>query len=85
MDKQYTEYQKKVIKSYYNNSNDIKIQKLSELLSNMYIETSEKKKDQGWKKIKKFLLDLKVSEYQTEQIVAEKDLEKLSKKITSLF
>ena len=85
MDKQYSEYQKKVIRSYYDNSNNIKIQKLSELVSNMYIETSEKKKNQGWKKIKKLLLDLKVTEYQTERIIAEKDLEKLSKKIATLF
>lgn len=85
MDRQYTEYQKKVIKGYYNNNETIKIQKLSELVTNMYLETSEKKRQQGWKRIKKTLLDLKVSEYQVGRIIEEKNLELLSKKISNLF
>lgn len=85
MDRQYTEYQKKVIKGYYNNNETIKIQKLSELVTNMYLETSEKKRQQGWKRIKKALLDLKVSEYQVGRIIEEKNLELLSKKISNLF
>lgn len=85
MDRQYTEYQKKVIKGYYENNDTIKLQKLSELVTNMFLETSEKKKDRGWKRIEKMLSDLKVSEYQIGLIMKEKSLERLSKKISTLF
>lgn len=84
-DVQYSGYQKKVIKGYYENSETIKIQKLSEMVTNLYLESSEKKIENGWKRIKKTLQDLKVSEYQIELIMGERSLEKLSKKISTLF
>ncbi len=84
-DKQYTGYQKKIIKGYYDNNETIKLQKLSELVTNMYLETSDKKIETGWKRIKKMLLDLKVSEYQTDLILKDRDLELLSKKISTMF
>ncbi len=85
MDKQYSNYQKKVIKGYYDNNETIKLQKLSELVTNLYLETSDKKIENGWKRINKMLIDLKVNEYQIERIMEEKDLELLSKKISTLF
>ena len=85
MDKQYTNYQKKVIKGYYDNNETIKIQKLSELVTNLYLETSDKKIENGWKRIKKILIDLKVNEYQIDHIMEERNLELLSKKISTLF
>ena len=85
MDRQYTQYQEKVIKGYYDNNETIKIQKLSELVTNLYLETSDKKIETGWKRIKKILIDLKVNEYQIERIMEERNLELLSKKISTLF
>ncbi len=46
--KGYTEYQKKVIKNYYDNKDLRLVQRLGELVSNLYVETSEKKKETGW-------------------------------------
>ncbi len=51
--KGYTEYQKKVIRNFYDNKDLRLVQKLGELVSNLYLETSEKKKETGWKRIKK--------------------------------
>ncbi|MGR3317710.1 MAG: hypothetical protein ACUZ8O_04450 [Candidatus Anammoxibacter sp.] len=85
MDRQYTKYQQSVIKGFYDNYETIKMQKLSEMVTSMYLETSEKKKENGWKKIKKTLLDLKVSEYQVGLIMEEKSLELLAKKISTMF
>ena len=84
-DRQYTQYQKKVIKGYYDNNDTIKLQKLSELVTNLYLEPNMKKIDSGWKRIEKMLRGIKVSEYQIERIMEEKSLEMLSKKISSLF
>ncbi len=39
----YTKYQKNVIKNYYENKDIHLVQKLGELVSNLYLETSEKK------------------------------------------
>jgi len=84
-DVQYTKYQKGIIKGFYDNNDTIKFQKLSEMVTNMYLETSEKKIESGWKKIKKMLQDLKVGESQIESLMEERSLERLSKKLTSLF
>ncbi len=38
----YTEYQKKAIRNFYDNKDLRLVQKLGELVSNLYVETSEK-------------------------------------------
>ena len=41
-EKGYTPYQQKIIRNFYENKDLRLIQKLGELVSNMYLETSEK-------------------------------------------
>jgi hypothetical protein len=83
--KGYTGYQKKVIKNFYENKDLRLIQKLGELVSNLYVETSEKKKETGWKKIKKMLTDLKVHSHEVEYLTKDKNLSMISKKLAELF
>ena len=83
--KGYTGYQKKVIKNFYENKDLRLIQKLGELVSNLYVETSEKKKETGWKKIKKMLTDLKVHSHEVEYLTKDKNLSMISKKLADLF
>ncbi|ODS34263.1 MAG: hypothetical protein SCARUB_00637 [Candidatus Scalindua rubra] len=83
--KGYTEYQKKVIKNYYDNKDLRLVQKLGELVSNLYVETSEKKKETGWKKIKKMLTDLKVHHGEIEYLTKDKNLSLISKKLDEMF
>ncbi len=83
--KGYTQYQKKVIKNFYDNKDLRLIQKLGELASNLYIETSEKKKETGWKRIKKMLTDLKVHPHEVEYLTKDKNLSMISKKLAELF
>ena len=83
--KGYTEYQKKVIRNFYNNKDLRLVQKLGELVSNLYLETSEKKKETGWKKIKKMLTDLKVHSGEIEYLTKDKDLSMISKKLDEVF
>lgn len=45
IEKGYTEYQKKVIRNFYENKDLRIIQKLGELVSDMYLETNEKKRN----------------------------------------
>ncbi len=83
--KGYTRYQRKVIKNFYDNKDLRLIQKLGELVSNLYIETSEKKKETGWKRIKKMLVDLKVHPHEVEYLTRDKDLSMISKKLSEMF
>ena len=84
-EKGYTQYQKKVIKNFYDNKDLRLVQKLGELVSNLYIETNEKKKETGWKKIKKMLTDLKVHPGEVEYLTKDKDLLLISKKLDEVF
>ncbi len=83
--KGYTEYQRKVIKNFYDNKDLRLIQKLGELVSNLYVETSEKKKETGWKRIKKMLVDLKVHPNEVEYLTKDKNLSMISKKLAEMF
>ncbi len=83
--KGYTQYQRKVIKNFYDNKDLRLIQKLGELVSNLYVETSEKKKETGWKKIKKMLTDLNVYPHEVEYLTRDKNLSMISKKLAEMF
>ena len=83
--KGYTEYQKKVIRRFYENKDLRLIQKLGELVSDLYLETSEKKKESGWNKIRKMLIDLKVHPNEMEFLTKDKNLAVISKKLADMF
>ncbi|MCF6147760.1 MAG: hypothetical protein E3K37_03785 [Candidatus Kuenenia sp.] len=84
-DKGYTQYQKKVIRGFYENKDLRLIQKLGELVSDMYLITDEKKKESGWKRIKKILIDLKVHTNEVEYLIRDRNLAAISRKIEELF
>ena len=83
--KGYTPYQQKVIRSFYDNKDLRLIQKLGELVSNLYLETSEKKNESGWEKIKKMLTELKVHPNEVEYLTKGKNLAVISKKLAEIF
>ncbi|MCC6324518.1 MAG: hypothetical protein IT420_02530 [Candidatus Brocadia sp.] len=84
-EKEYTEYQKKVIRNFYENKDLRLIQKLGELVSDMYLETNGKKRESGWKKIQKMLADLKVHPNEIEFLTKDKNLSVISKKLAEMF
>ena len=83
--KGYTPYQQKVIRRFYENKDLRLIQKLGDLVSDLYIETSEKKRESGWKKIKDILVDLKVHPHEVEFLTKDKNLAVISKKLAEMF
>jgi hypothetical protein len=84
-EKGYTKYQQKAIKNFYDNKDLRLVQKLGELVSNLYLETNDKKKETGWKKIKKMLTDLKVHPGEVEFLTKDKTLSLISKKLDEIF
>ena len=84
-EKGYTPFQQKVIRRFYENKDLRLIQKLGELVSNLYIETNEKKRESGWKRIKEILIDLKVHPHEVEFLTKDKNLTVISKKLAEMF
>ena len=84
-EKGYTPFQQKVIRRFYENKDLRLIQKLGELVSNLYVETSEKKRESGWKRIKEILIDLKVHPHEVEFLTKDKNLTVISRKLAEMF
>ena len=53
--KQLTAYQRKVIQRYYQNRDAIDAQRLAELVTDLYLATSAKRKTQLWGRARKLL------------------------------
>ena len=83
--KGYTPYQQKIIRNFYQNKDLRLIQKLGELVSNLYLETNEKKRESGWKRIKEILIDLKIHPNEVEFLTKDKNLTVISKKLAEMF
>lgn len=85
MARQYSSFQKKVIKNYYDNLDTIALQKLQELISDMYLCESDKKWDSMWKKADSMLEKLPGDAKEKRRILADKDLGALAKLVSSLI
>jgi len=64
----YTPYQTQIIKRYYNNRDSIMTQKLSELVTELYLAEG-KKREKVWKRITAALTQLGVEPDRIEQFV----------------
>ena len=74
----HTPYQEKIIKRYYENRSDLMQQKLSELVTDLYLAEG-KKRTQVWKRITTALENLKVPTAQIEALVAADNPAQLAK------
>ena len=53
-------YQKKVISSYYDNLDSIMLGKLQELVTELYLADSQKKSDRLWERAYKAMIKIKI-------------------------
>jgi hypothetical protein len=77
--------QKKIIKNYYENRDQIMVQKLSEIVTELYLAESEKKKTQLWARAEKAMLNLKMKGSEIGKIMEERSLEALAKVVSRTF
>ena len=80
-EKEYSEYQKSVISGYYNNLDTIMLGKLSELVSELYLADTQKKKDRLWDRAHKAMVKLKVPPAILDHIMQKKDVQILAKNL----
>lgn len=68
----YSPYQQKIIKRYYNNFDGIQYQRLSELVTELYLAEG-KKRDRLWKQVGEALAKLKFPETRIAHLLDKRD------------
>ena len=77
--------QKSIIRNYYANRESIMMQTLSEIVSELYLAESDRKRNQLWQRAEKALRNLGVKEAQIASVMSERSAEKLAKFLNSAF
>ena len=79
--REYSEYQKKVFSDYYNNLDTIMLQKLSELVTELYLADSQAKQDRLWQRVHKAMVNIRVPPAIIDHIMKKKDVVILAKNL----
>jgi len=76
-----TKYQEGVIRQYYDNIETIMLQKLGELVTELYLADTKKKQDNLWQRVHKAMIKLKIAPAIIEHIMQKRDVEILAKNL----
>jgi hypothetical protein len=79
--REYSDYQLSVISNYFENLDAIMLQKLGELVTELYLADTPKKKDRLWERAHKAMVKLKVPPAIVNHIMQKKDVEILAKNL----
>ncbi|KPL21652.1 MAG: hypothetical protein AMJ75_09575 [Phycisphaerae bacterium SM1_79] len=79
--KDYSKYQIDVISNYYQNLDGIMLQKLGELVTELYLADTQVKSNRLWERAHKAMLKLKVPPAIVNHIMARKNVEILAKNL----
>jgi len=79
--KEYSAYQSGLISRYYSNMDSIMLQKLSELVSELYLADDEAKKEKLWQRVAKAMGNLGIKDGLAKHILVSKDVEILAKNL----
>jgi len=76
-----SKYQSGVISRYYNHLDTIMLQKLGELVTELYLVETAKKQDQLWQRTHKAMVKLKIRPAIIEHIMKKRSVEILAKNL----
>jgi hypothetical protein len=79
--KELTSYQKGVIDNYYANLDTICLQRLGELVTELYLAEGEKKKERLWQRVHKAMVNLKIPPAIIAHIMDKHDVQILAKNL----
>jgi hypothetical protein len=82
--KDYTPYQKGVIKRYYEHSETLALQKLAEIVSDLYLADNAAKTKNLWARAEKALAHLKCPVVRRERVLSEQNVEGLAALLSDL-
>lgn len=83
--KKITPHQMGIIKRYYENRKDIGHQALSELVSDLYLETNGNRKLALWKKVETALRNAGAEDKVIKELMAKKDVKILAEYVNGSF
>lgn len=69
----HTPHQKKIIDRYYEHRDGIMLQKLAELVTELYLAETEKKRERLWQRVDAAMKNLKVSDAAARRILEKRD------------
>lgn len=75
---EYTKYQQKIIGRYYENLDTIMLQKLQELVTELYLAGSEKEKAKLWERAHKAMVQLEIPPEVINKIIQSHKVETLA-------
>ena len=78
---EYSEHQQHIISKYYSQLDIIMLQKLQELVSELYLADTEAKRSRLWQRVHKAMIKLNAPSDIVEHIMAKKDVETLAKNL----
>jgi hypothetical protein len=82
--REYSAHQRKIIDRYYEHRDTIAMTSLSELVSELYLAETDKKKEALWKKAEAALAKLKASPAQVRTVLESRDPAKLAQLVGDL-
>lgn len=72
-EREYTKYQQKVISRYYDNRDQIDEQRLSELVTSLYLAGGDKQKQKLWKSVEDVMARLKLPATRRAHVLEKQD------------
>jgi len=78
---EYTAHQRAIINRYYDNLDAIMLQKVSELVSELYLAEGQAKKDRLWQRVEAAMAKLHIPPAIAEHIMAKRDIQILAKNL----
>ncbi len=77
----YSEHQQRIINKYYNHLDTIMLQKLQELVSELYLADTDAKRKRLWERVHKAMINLQIPPDIVEHIMARKDVKILAQNL----
>jgi hypothetical protein len=74
-----TRHQQGIVRRYYEHRDTIAVQKLSELVSELFLATDEKKRGKLWASVALHLPKLDAEEARCERVLTNRDVQELAK------
>jgi len=79
--KQYSKYQQQVIGRYYKNQEPILLQRLQELVTELYLADTAAKQNRLWQRVEKAIAKLKIPPSVANHILRQRSVEILAKNL----
>jgi len=78
---EYSKHQKKIIERYYDQRDAIMLGKLQELVTDLYLAETDRKRDRLWERARAAMVNLKVKPSLMEHILTRRDPAILAKNV----